>query len=45
MSFMLSHFFTDLYAVIMLMSSCYLINMAQKKEQAGDSVGAHNEDD
>ena len=38
-------FFTDLCAVIMLISSCYLINMAQKKEQAGDSVGAHNEDD
>jgi len=42
---MLSHFFIYLYAVIMLMSSCYLINMVQKKEQAGDSVGAHNEDD
>jgi hypothetical protein len=27
------------------MPSFYLINMAQKKEQAGDSVGAHNEDD
>lgn len=38
-------FFIDLYAIIMLMSSCYLINMAQKKEQAGDSVGAHIEDD
>jgi hypothetical protein len=38
-------FFIDLYAVIMLISSCYFINMAQKKEQAGDSVEAHNEDD
>jgi len=45
MSFMLSNFFIYLYAVVMLMSSCYLINMAQKKEQAGDSVGAHNEVD
>lgn len=38
-------FFIDLYAVIILISSCYLINMAQRKEQAGDSVGGHNEDD
>jgi len=46
MSFMLSFFFfIDLYAVIILISSCYLINMAQRKEQAGDSVGGHNEDD